>query len=106
VSADALLRHRYLINFDTRIVSATTGDPVFQSNGTFSGSCNLCCHNVLHESGPGGACGVAGTLKTTSTLNTMGAANAIGAPKATGVPNVTGTQDACSYTRVVCSVYP
>ncbi len=43
--------HTHLINFDTRIVLPKTGSqyPVFTDSGTFSGSCTLVCHGVLHD---------------------------------------------------------
>jgi predicted CXXCH cytochrome family protein len=43
--------HTHLINFDTRIVLPKTGNqyPVFTDTGTFSGSCNLVCHGVVHD---------------------------------------------------------
>ena len=43
--------HTHLINFDTRSVLPKTGAkyPVFQDNGTFSGSCTLVCHGVAHD---------------------------------------------------------
>jgi predicted CXXCH cytochrome family protein len=44
--------HRHLINFDTRVVLPLPGAPypVFRSAGTFSGSCALVCHGVVHQS--------------------------------------------------------
>jgi predicted CXXCH cytochrome family protein len=43
--------HTHLINFDTRIVSPKTGAqyPVFTETGTFSGTCTLTCHGVVHD---------------------------------------------------------
>ena len=43
--------HTHLINFDTRIVLPAPGRPypVFKDNGTFSGSCTLSCHGVVHD---------------------------------------------------------
>ena len=43
--------HTHLINFDTRIVLPKPGNqyPVFTDSGTFSGSCSLVCHGVLHD---------------------------------------------------------
>jgi predicted CXXCH cytochrome family protein len=45
--------HTHLINFDTRIVMPKAGDkyPVFRNTGmgTFSGSCTLVCHGVVHD---------------------------------------------------------
>lgn len=43
--------HTHLINFDTLIVSPKPGNqyPIFKANGTFSGSCNLVCHNTVHD---------------------------------------------------------
>ncbi len=63
--------HTHLINFDTRIVCATPTScgspgppyPAFKDRGTFSGSCNLFCHSVLHDDAacsapaPGKVCG-------------------------------------------------
>ena len=42
--------HTHLINFDASIVLPKTGNqyPVFTDTGTFSGSCTLVCHGVLH----------------------------------------------------------
>jgi hypothetical protein len=44
--------HTHLINFDTRIVLPKPGSPfpIFTDTGTFSGSCTLVCHGVLHDS--------------------------------------------------------
>lgn len=43
--------HTHLINFDRRFVLPRTGAqvPVFNDNGTFSGSCSLSCHGVDHD---------------------------------------------------------
>lgn len=43
--------HTHLINFSTAIVSPKPGAtaPVFFDKGMFTGSCDLVCHNVLHE---------------------------------------------------------
>ena len=46
--------HTHLINFDTRIVLPKAGNqyaayPVFKDTGTFSGSCDLVCHGVVHD---------------------------------------------------------
>ena len=43
--------HTHLINFDVRIVSGATagGIPTFNDTGTFSGSCTLECHGVVHD---------------------------------------------------------
>ena len=43
--------HTHLINFDTRIVLPRPGAtaPIFKDGGTFSGSCDLVCHGVLHD---------------------------------------------------------
>lgn len=43
--------HTHLINFDRRFVLPRTGAavPVFNDNGTFSGSCSLLCHGVDHD---------------------------------------------------------
>jgi len=44
--------HTHLINFDTRTVLPKAGDryPIFEDTGTFSGSCTLVCHGVVHDS--------------------------------------------------------
>jgi hypothetical protein len=43
--------HTHLVNFDTRLVLPKPGAavPVFHDTGTFSGSCDLVCHGVLHD---------------------------------------------------------
>ena len=43
--------HTHLINFDKSIVLPKTGSqyPVFTDTGTFSGSCTLVCHGVVHD---------------------------------------------------------
>ena len=43
--------HTHLINFDTRVVLPKAGaaNPVFTDTGTFSGSCDLVCHGVVHD---------------------------------------------------------
>jgi predicted CXXCH cytochrome family protein len=43
--------HTHLINFDTRAVSALSGNtvPFFTDNGSFSGSCTLVCHGKIHD---------------------------------------------------------
>jgi hypothetical protein len=43
--------HTHLINFDRRIVLPGNGRPypVFEDAGTFSGSCTLVCHGVVHD---------------------------------------------------------
>ncbi|MFI5395604.1 MAG: cytochrome c3 family protein [Candidatus Binatia bacterium] len=84
--------HTHLINFDTRIVSpGTKSYPTFTDKGIiFSGSCNLCCHSVLHDDG---ACGSAGALKTTR------------APQVGGAPQTAGAPTLCSGSPV-CGSYP
>ena len=93
----------HLINFDTRIVSPAPGavHPAFRDTGTFSGSCALCCHGVLHDDGAA-ACGTSPSARLAigTTAPAPSAANpAAGPSRGTGV-------DECSYTRVVCGVYP
>jgi predicted CXXCH cytochrome family protein len=48
--------HDHLINFDTRIVSARSGEsyPFFTDLGDESGSCTLICHGVDHTGAAGG----------------------------------------------------
>jgi predicted CXXCH cytochrome family protein len=43
--------HRHLINFDSGVVQPVPGAryPLFQSAGTFAGSCTLVCHGVTHQ---------------------------------------------------------
>lgn len=43
--------HTHLINFDTTIVRPKDGTryPIFTDTGTFSGSCDLVCHGVVHD---------------------------------------------------------
>jgi hypothetical protein len=43
--------HTYLINFDTRYVTASPGNtnPIFTDNGNHSGSCTLICHGTEHK---------------------------------------------------------
>jgi len=43
--------HTHLVNFDTRIVlpRGTNRYPVFNDGGTYSGSCDLVCHGVVHQ---------------------------------------------------------
>jgi predicted CXXCH cytochrome family protein len=43
--------HTHLINFDTRVVQPKPGGqyPLFVDRGTFSGSCTLACHGVVHD---------------------------------------------------------
>jgi len=42
----------HLISFDTSVVSANTaGRPVYTSDGTGAGTCNLTCHNTKHDGG-------------------------------------------------------
>ncbi len=95
--------HTHLINFDTRIVSGksgTTAPPVFTDRGAFSGSCNLCCHNVLHDDSAS-TCGSAAALKA------LGARKPAAAPVAAPAtaPVALGAS-ACSNAPVVCGSYP
>src|SRR5262249_27726315 len=43
--------HSHLINFDTRIVQPLGGNtfPIYETTGTFSGTCTLSCHGVDHD---------------------------------------------------------
>jgi hypothetical protein len=43
--------HTNLINFDTRYVTAVSGNayPLFADTGSRSGSCMLVCHGVIHD---------------------------------------------------------
>jgi hypothetical protein len=43
--------HTHLINFDVRVVLPLPGAPfpVFNDTATFSGSCALVCHGVVHN---------------------------------------------------------
>jgi predicted CXXCH cytochrome family protein len=99
--------HAHLINFDTRVVLPYAGQyPTYRATSTFSGSCNLCCHNVAHS-------------ETASTCPPTALARHRRMPKAV-VPNAPGVMlpnaappvaapsavGPCVATRTVCGVYP
>ncbi len=95
--------HTHLINFDTRTVlpKPGSGNPTFKDAGTFSGSCSLCCHNVLHDDG---ACGGSAGLKAQIGGNGAAGGHAVGAAPA--APAAAPASATCSYSRVVCGAYP
>jgi predicted CXXCH cytochrome family protein len=98
--------HAHLINFDTRIVSPYTDksqNPVFAvGRGTFSGSCNLCCHNVAHDPGACGTSGVRSAIRVPRTK----LPRAIAAPKRIGAVIEPAAATVCVNLQVVCGSYP
>jgi predicted CXXCH cytochrome family protein len=96
--------HTHLINFDTSIVlPAQEQYPVFRDTGTFSGSCNLCCHDVLHDDS---ACGFSTARRAIGVARKAAAPPMVGVPPVAGAPLAAGPTSACSSSRVVCGIYP
>jgi predicted CXXCH cytochrome family protein len=94
--------HTHLINFDTSIVLPGQGAyPLFRDTGTFSGSCNLCCHDVLHDDS---ACGLSPARRVNGLPQGPGAPSAAGIAAVAGAPSV--APSACSSKRAVCGTYP
>jgi predicted CXXCH cytochrome family protein len=110
--------HTHLINFDTRIaLPYELQYPVYTDRGTFSGSCDLCCHNVAHAT-DSTTCGATAALKigapkavAPSVVMPKVAAPNVGAPLAVAPPGavphaaVTNTTGACTPTMTVCGSY-
>jgi len=107
--------HTHLINFDTNIaLPGRRTYPVFTDTGTFSGSCNLCCHNVLHDDS---ACAL-GAARQASVVAPRTGPSVVGAPARAGVPApvaaaapggaaaTAATTGLCSNARTVCGSYP
>jgi len=96
--------HTHLINFDTSIVRpGQQAYPVFTDTGTFSGSCNLCCHDVLHDDS---ACALGAARRVTGAPQTKGAPSVVGVPALAAAAPMAGVPSACSGSRVVCGRYP
>ncbi len=96
--------HTHLINFDTSIVLPGRGAyPVFADTGTFSGSCNLCCHDVLHDDS---ACVLGAARRATTVSPRPGVPSVVGAPASASAPAAAAAPGVCSNARTVCGSYP
>ena len=104
--------HTHLINFDTRIVLPYAQQyPLYTDTskvrGPFSGSCNLCCHNVAHSET---ACTpTAAALKVRwpkAPASSVPRLPAVAVPNVAAPPVVAPATGPCMPARTVCGSYP
>ncbi len=106
--------HTHLINFDTRIVLPYVQSyPLYTDTskvrGPFSGSCNLCCHNVAHSET---ACTATAAFRVRERRAPVPSGSsaprlpAIAGPNAEAPPVAVPVTGPCTPSRVVCGTYP